>query len=111
MCQRRHQPTSQGFTRAILRWRTSTVSSSSPSSEDVSSALDCALAIKAGFDSRIEERRKRALRVRIGLAAAELVVCPRKVVDALQRGESSKSAVGTEAIVEVERRRKRCQTL
>src|SRR4249919_1265067 len=54
-----------------------------------SRALLTALAIKAGFDSRIEERRKRALRVRIGLAAAELVVCPRRVVDALQRREAS----------------------
>ncbi len=34
-----------------------------------------------------------------------LGVCPREVVDALQRRKASESAVGTEAIVEVERRR------
>jgi class 3 adenylate cyclase len=35
---------------------------------------------------------------------ARLAVCPREVVDALQRCKASKGAVGTEAIVEVERR-------
>ena len=34
---------------------------------------------------------------------ADLVVCPREVVDALKRREASESAVGSEAIVEVER--------
>ncbi len=39
-----------------------------------------------------------------GGGRADLVVCPREVVDALQRRKAPKSAVGTEAIVEVERR-------
>jgi class 3 adenylate cyclase len=41
--------------------------------DDVASALECALAIRAGFDAWAEEGRKPALRVRIGLAAGKPV--------------------------------------
>jgi hypothetical protein len=40
-----------------------------------------------------------------------LGVCPREVVDALERREATESAVGTEAIVEVERWPQGGQTL
>jgi class 3 adenylate cyclase len=41
--------------------------------DDVAGALECALAIKTEFGAGVDERRKPALRVRIGLAAGEPV--------------------------------------
>ena len=47
----------------------------------------------------------------LGRIISSLGVCPREVVDALQRRKASECAVGTEAIVEVERRSESLETL
>ena len=39
--------------------------------DEVANGLECALAIRAGFDARIDEGRKPECRVRVGLAAGE----------------------------------------
>ena len=63
--------------RSLVRWRGREVKHTGDgimaSFDDLAGALECSLAIQAGFETRLADGAARGLRVRIGIAAGEPV--------------------------------------